>query len=128
MAPKHRARRETVDPFDVEWSTTDPRGRKVTMLKSVAEARESIGKHQVPPEFLSTDDVRVVIEDPNRIDESAQIAFRDIYYREEPEEEYRYSRAVVDFRKDPNHGTVISWSRYQSPVSSYGVVWKREET
>ena len=114
-----------MDPFDVEWSTTDPLGREVTMFKSVARVRETLGKHVMPPEFLSTDDVKVVIEDPMRIDESASSGTREIYYREEPEEEYRFSRAVVDFKNGPRHGLVVSWSRYQRPVSSYGVVWKK---
>ncbi|GEM_PF-3033507 len=117
----------SIDPFDVAWSTTDPLGREVTMLKSVARAREALGKHLVPPEFLSTDDVKIVIEDPMRIDESVSSSTREIYYREEPEEEYRYSRAVVDFKNGSEHGLVISWSRYQKTVSSYGVIWKKDE-
>ena len=51
-----------------------------------------MGKYSVPPEFLSTQDVRVVISDPDRIDESAQKADRDIYYQIEEQEAYQYSR------------------------------------
>lgn len=127
MTPRRKSVGWNVDPFDIAWSTTDPLGREVTMLKSVAKARESIGKHLVPTEFLSTEDVKVVIEDPMRIDESVRSSAREIYYREEAEEEYRFSRAVVDFRQDSKHGLVISWSRYQRPVSSYGVIWHKEE-
>ncbi len=62
------------------------------MLKPIEQARESMGKYSVPPEFLSTQDVRVVISDPDRIDESAQKADRDIYYQIEEQEAYQYSR------------------------------------
>lgn len=114
-----------VDPFDVEWTTTDPIGREVTMLKSIVRARAD--KHAVPPEFLAVRDVRVVVEEPTRIDESASHACRNIYYRQESDEEYPYARAVVDFKSDPNQGYVISWSRYETPVSSYGVIWSEGE-
>lgn len=126
MARRASSSISSVDPFDVEWSVTDPLDREVTMLKSIAERRERLGKHAEPPEFISTDDVREVIEEPDRIDESTTHAFRDIYYRTETDEEYPYSRAVVDFKGDPEKGIVVSWSRYETPVSSYGVIWRRD--
>lgn len=119
--------RSYVDPFDIDWTEIDPLGREVMMLKPVEQARESMGKHPVPPEFLSTQDVRVVISDPDRIDESAQRADRDIYYKIEEQEDYQYSRAIVAFRDDPHKGTVISWSRYEKPVSSYGIKYQKED-
>ena len=115
-----------IDPFDVEWSETDPLDREVTMLKSIVDMRERMGKHPDPPEFLSSDGVREVVSDPDRIDESVSSAFRDVYYRTELEEEYPHARAVVDFRDDPQRGVVVSWSRYETPVSSYGVKWRRD--
>lgn len=115
-----------IDPFDVEWSETDPLDREVTMLKSIVEMRERLGKHADPPEFLSTDGVREVVSNPDRIDESVSSAHRDVYYRMDSEEEYPYSRAVVDFRDDPQRGVVVSWSRYETPASSYGVKWRRD--
>lgn len=118
------SKRPRVDPFDVDWTVTDPLGRDVTMLKSIEHMRAE--KHDVPPEFLATDDVRVVIEEPTRIDASVSHATRNVYYRHEAEMEYPYSRAVVDFRDDPGSGYVISWSRYETPVSSYGVIWNGE--
>ncbi|NJE80694.1 hypothetical protein E0L17_05055 [Olsenella sp. SW781] len=114
-----------IDPFDVEWSETDPLDREVTMLKSIVELRERQGKHPDPPEFISTSEVRTVVSDPDRIDESATHEFREVYYRNESEEDYPYSRAVVDFRDNPQRGIVVSWSRYEAPVSSYGVKWRR---
>lgn len=119
--------RSYVDPFDIDWTEIDPLGREVMMLKPIEQARESMGKHPVPPEFLSTQDVRVVIPDPDRIDESVQRADRDIYYKIEEQEDYQYSRAIVDFRDDPHKGTVISWSRYEKPVSSYGIKYQKED-
>lgn len=115
------------DPFDIDWTETDPFGRDVMMLKSIAAAREKMGKHPVPPEFLSTQDVRVVISDPDRIDESAQKADRDIFYKIEEEEDHQYSRAIVDFRDDPHKGIVISWSRYKMPAASYGIKYQKED-
>lgn len=119
--------RNHIDPFDIDWTETDPLGREVMMLKPIEAAREMMGKHPVPPEFLSTQEVRVVISDPDRIDESAQKADRDIYYKIEAEEDYQYSRAIVDFHDDPHKGTVISWSRYEKPVASYGVKYQKED-
>lgn len=116
-----------VDPFDIDWTETDPFGRDVMMLKSIAAAREVMGKHPVPPEFLSTQDVRVVISDPDRIDESVQKADRDIFYKIEEEENNPYSRVIVDFRDDPNKGIIISWSRYKIPVASYGIKYQKED-
>lgn len=118
------AKRPKVDPFDIDWKVTDPLGRDVTMLKSIEKMRAD--KHALPPEFLATDDVRVVIENPTRIDESVSYATRNVYYRREPEMDYPFSRAVVDFRDDPDRGYVISWSRYETPVSSCGVIWNGE--
>lgn len=125
--PIRRNLRSHVDPFDIDWTEIDPLGREVMMLKPIEQARESMGKHPVPPEFLSTQDVRVVISDPDRIDESAQKADRDIYYKIEEQEDYQYSRAIVDFSGDPHKGTVISWSRYEKPVSSYGIKYQKED-
>lgn len=117
-------RKRVVDPFDVDWVVTDPLGREVTMLKSIEEMRAD--KHAEPPELLETDEVRMVIEEPTRIDESVSHATRNVYYRHETEMEYPYSRAIVDFGGDQNSGYVISWSRYKAPVSSYGVIWNGE--
>lgn len=69
--PIRRKLRSHVDPFDIDWTEIDPLGREVMMLKPIEQARESMGKHPIPPEFLSTQDVRIVISDPDRIDESA---------------------------------------------------------
>lgn len=121
------ASRHSIDPFDVEWIESDPLDRDVIMLRSVHEAREGLGKHAGPPEYLSTDDVRVVVSDPDRIDESVRSESRNIYYKSDTEQEYPYSRAVVDFRGDSRRGVVISWSRYLHPVASYGVLWKKGE-
>lgn len=125
--PIRRNLRSHVDPFDIDWTETDPLGREVTMLKPIEEAREMMGKHPVPPEFLSTQDVRVVISDPDRIDESARKANREIYYKIEELEDYKYSRAIVVFQDDPHKGTVISWSRYEKPVASYGIKYQKED-
>ena len=125
--PIRRKLRSHVDPFDIDWTEMDPLGREVMMLKPIERARELMGKHSVPPEFLSTQDVRVIISDPDRIDESAQKADCDIFYKIEEQEDYQYSRAIVDFRDDPLKGTVISWSRYEKPVSSYGIKYQKED-
>ena len=125
--PIRRKLRSHVDPFDIDWTEMDPLGREVMMLKPIERARESMGKHSVPPEFLSTQDVRVIISDPDRIDESAQKADCDILYKIDEQEDYQYSRAIVDFRDDPLKGTVISWSRYEKPVSSYGIKYQKED-
>lgn len=127
MTPRNRRgdRATRIDPFDIDWAVTDPRGKEVVMLKSVERARELMGKHASPPEFLSTDDVKTVVEDPDRIDESVSHTDRDIYYRVEGEEEYPYSRAVVDYCDNADRGIVVSWSRYETPVSSYGVIWSK---
>lgn len=117
--------KRVIDPFDIRWTVTDPLEREVSMLRSVERARE--GKHPEPPEFLSSDDVKVVVEDPDRIDESVSSEYRDVYYRRETDEEYPYSRAVVDFRDSATRGMVISWSRYETPVASYGVKYRRGE-
>lgn len=125
--PIRRNLRSHVDPFDIDWTETDPLGREVMMLKPIEEAREKMGKHPVPPEFLSTQDVRVVISDPDRIDESVQKADCDIFYKIEEEEDHQYSRAIVDFRDDPHEGIIISWSRYKMPVASYGIKYQKED-
>lgn len=125
--PIRRNLRSHVDPFDIDWTETDPLGREVMMLKPIEEAREKMGKHPVPPEFLSTQDVRVVISDPDRNDESVQKADRDIFYKIEEEEDHQYSRAIVDFRDDPHKGIIISWSRYKMPVASYGIKYQKED-
>ena len=113
-----------IDPFDIEWKEEDPLGREITMLKSIAEARS--GKHTEPPEFLGTDDVRAVVSEPDRIDRSISKSSREIYYRVDKDADCHYSRAVVDFEKSDKSGIVVSWSRYRQPVSSSGVVYRKE--
>ena len=61
----------------------------------------------------------------DRIDESVSSEYRDVYYRRDAAEEYPYSRAVVDFRDSATKGLVISWSRYERPVASYGVKYRK---
>lgn len=112
------------DPFDIHWAASDPLGREVVMLHSVERARA--GKHSLPPEHLAAENVREVVEDPDRIDESVSSAARDVYYRRETDEEYPYARAVVDFRRGDEPGVVISWSRYETPVASYGIKYRRD--
>ena len=42
-----------IGPFDVEWSETDPLDREVTMLKSIVDMRERMGKHPDPPSGIT---------------------------------------------------------------------------
>lgn len=112
------------DPFDIEWITVDPLEREVVMLRSRAEAREAIGKHE-GDEFLSTDEVRDLIEDPQRIDLTQRDPHREIYYSDKEDKPRPYARAVVEF--DEGLGTAISWSRYEDHVSLLDIVYERQE-
>lgn len=112
-----------VDPFDIEWVESDPLDRNVVMLKSLIAARESAGKH-TGQEYLSPEEVRDLIRDPDRIDESAQRISSDVYYQRDSSYTNPYARAVVRFNDEEN-GIVVSWSRYKKPVSSYGVKYKK---
>ena len=116
-----------IDPFDIEWVETDPLDREVLMLKSVKQAREFAGKHSSTEEFLSTDDVRQVVSNPDRIDFSSSNPDRDLYYEVKTEYTNQYARVVVDFRGDPSKGVAISWSRYEHPVSSHGIRYRKSE-
>ena len=111
--------------FDIEWIVTDPREKQVVMCKSIKDARSA--KHADPPEYLSTDKVREIIRHPDRIDASSQRENCDIYYCVSETETYRFARAVVDFGLDPDRGIVRSWSRYEHPVSSHGVIYRKGE-
>lgn len=112
------------DPYDIEWTATDPLERRISMYKSVIELRE--GKHDRPPEYLPIEEVRDIVSNPDRIDISAQKDSRDIYYQYCSDEEYPYARAVVDFSKSKDDGDVVSWSRYRQPVSSHGIRYPKE--
>lgn len=113
---------ETIDPFDVAWTVTDPIGRDVFMLKSIAKMREVAGKHSSDIERLDVSGVRKVVEEPDEIAISSSIPTRDIYYRKEDDREHPYARAVVDF-SDGERGIVISYSRYKHQVKSSGTRW-----
>lgn len=71
-----------------------------------------------PKRVIDPFDIRWTVTDPLE---------REVYYRRETDEEYPYSRAVVDFRDSATRGMVISWSRYETPVASYGVKYRRGE-
>lgn len=115
-----------IDPFDIEWSASDPRDRSVYMLKAIRESREAVGKHQ-GEEYLAADDVRDVISDPDRIDLTQRPPeHREIFYKENEDSSYRYSRAVVKFEDD--EGIVISWSKYRNHVSSVDIVYQKPES
>lgn len=113
-----------VDPFDIMWTDGDPIGRDVVLLKSVVDSRK--GVHPSEEEHLPTEKIKDIVTDPDRIDISSSIPTRDIYYKYEPEYPYPYARVVVDFKHDENKGFPISWSRYEHPVSSSGVRWKKK--
>lgn len=100
----------------IEWEEKDPLERTVRLYSSTVDARQAAGKHPDPPEALDTDGVRACVSKPSRIDATVRYSTRDIYYRYEPREKNPYARAVVDFGHD-GVGTVISWSRYEKPVS-----------
>lgn len=117
-----------IDPFDIEWVESDPLERDVVMLKSIKQAREFAGKHSTTEEFLSTEEVRRVVSDPDRIDMSSSDPDRDLYYEEKSEYTNPYAKVVVDFSMSPEKGVAVSWSRYDHPVSSHGVrYWKGEQ-
>mgnify|MGYP003223725776 CR=1 FL=1 len=114
-----------MDPFDTIWVDEDPLGRSITFRKSIVDAREIAGEHK-GPERLSPDDVRSVVVDPDRIDlTSKKPRHREIFYRENKGEEYRYSRVVVDF--DEEIGSPISWSRYKDHVSFMEVLYEKND-
>ncbi|MDK7723942.1 hypothetical protein QP551_04420 [Slackia exigua] len=113
-----------MNPYDIEWTVTDPLDRRISMYKSIVDIRQ--GKHSVPPEYLPTDEVKELIADPDRIDESSSHSTRDIYYKEDTEKEFPYARAVVDFEDAEDDGCIISWSRYKHPVSSYRIKYRKE--
>lgn len=116
----------SIDPFDIDWKVNDPLDREIVMLKSVKNARAS--KHAEPPEYLSTEDVKSLVSDPDRIDESSHMINRSMYYCFDDSMDHRCARAVVDFSESPARGVVVSWSRYKNAVSSSGVIyWKDEQ-
>lgn len=111
------------DPFDIEWRTEDPRGKDIKIRKSRIAAREALEKH-VGDELLSTDAVKILIEDPARIDlTESSPRHVEVYYSDPEDEPLPYARAAVQF--DGDEGEVISWSRYLRHVSYIEIVYEK---
>lgn len=115
-----------VDPFDIDWIESDPNGRDVLMLKSIAAAREFVGKHQ-DGEYLSTMEARCVIRDPDFIEKSVSRPDRHNYYLVDESRTNPYARVTVACYDDENSGIAISWSRYKKPVSAAGRIYPKGE-
>ena len=113
-----------MNPYDIEWTATDPLDRRISMYKSIVDIRQ--GKHSAPPEYLSIDEARAIVTDPDRIDESSSHPKRDIYYKFNSAMEFPHARVVADFSGAEDDGIIISWSRYKQPVSSHGVKYLKE--
>lgn len=111
-----------IDPKKAAWIVKDPLGRTVSLSNELADIRESVGKH-TGKEYLSMDDAKETVINPDRIDISSNNPKRDIYYRSRANVEIGpYERVVAEFI-DNDQGEVVSWSVYDQPVSSGGVRW-----
>lgn len=119
---------EISDPFDLQWTAEDPKGREVVMLRSIIEARRKAGKHPGPPDHLDPDEARKVIEEPTRIDETSRSKTSSTfnYYKISEDEPNPYARVTVRFKAGDNRGLAISWSRYNRPASLLDIDWPED--
>lgn len=113
------------------WSTTDPRGRKVSLLAVTYEARERAKKHP-GADHMTPEDARLTVEEPHIIQESVAMTSRRSYYRYQEEigkPPYMRTTVSTDVPEGVDADAIaISWGRQGSISRSETPVYFRKRS
>ena len=107
---------------EVLWETTDPRGRKVSLSKGMAERRERMGKH-ADASHMTVEDAKITVEEPHIIQRSSTDSDRESYYRFEMEVGKPPYKRVTTVVKSEDESFAISWGRQGGLPAHESVVW-----